>query len=139
MAGGDSLLLSIVATAIVAAMFQPVRRWATHLANRLVFGRRAEPYEILSGFSERVGGTYAADDVLPRMARVIADGTGAERVEVWLATGAGLRTAASWPANADPLEDPDRIVQVDHHDGPLGEIRSASRAANRSARPRRSS
>ena len=123
LAGGDSLLLSIVATAIVAAMFQPVRRWSTHLANRLVFGRRAEPYEILSGFSERVGGTYAADDVLPRMVRVIAEGTGAERVELWLATGGGLRTAASWPADADPLEDPDRIVQVEHHDGPLGEIR----------------
>jgi signal transduction histidine kinase len=121
--GGDSLVLSIVATGIVAALFQPVRRWATRLANRLVFGRRAEPYQVLSRFSERVGGTYADEDVLPRMARVIAEGTGAECVELWLATGDDLHVAASWPADADPIAASDRVVKVRHQGRILGEIR----------------
>ena len=34
----------------------------------------------------------------PEDGAVIADGTGAERVEVWLATGDGPHAAASWPA-----------------------------------------
>jgi len=123
LAGSDSLLLSIVATAIVAALFQPVRGWATHLANRLVFGRRAEPYEILSHFSERVGGTYAAEDVLPRMTRVIAEGTGAERVELWLGAGDDLRPAASWPVDGDPIQEVDRVTPVEHRAERLGEIR----------------
>jgi signal transduction histidine kinase len=123
LAGSESLLLSIVATAIVAALFQPVRRWATHLANRLVFGLRAEPYEILARFSERVGGTYAAEDVLPRMTRVIAEGTGAERVELWLGAGDGLHSAASWPVEGDQIQAADRVVAVEHRAERLGEIR----------------
>jgi signal transduction histidine kinase len=126
--GGDSLVLSIVATGIVAALFQPVRRWATRLADRVVFGRRAEPYEVLSRFSDRVGGVYAAEDVLPRMARVIADGTGAERVEVWLATGDDPHAAASWPPDAEPIDDSDRTVQIKHQERVLGEIRIRKRS-----------
>ena len=82
--GQPNLVLSIVATAIVAVAFQPVRERLQKVANRLVYGKRATPYEVLSQFSERVAESYAADDVLPRMARVLADGTGAERAEVWL-------------------------------------------------------
>jgi signal transduction histidine kinase len=121
--GGNSLLLSIVATAIVAALFQPVRRWATRLANRLVFGKRAEPYDVLARFSDRVGETYAAEDVLPRMARVIAEGTGAESVEISLRFEDEMRPAASWPPQAEPLERSDRSVDVIHQGEVLGDIR----------------
>src|SRR4029450_9242536 len=54
--GGDSLVLSVVATGIVAALFQQVRRWATRLADRLGVGRRGEAYEGLSRFMDRGGG-----------------------------------------------------------------------------------
>ena len=127
--GHDSLLQSIVATGIVAAMFQPIRRWATRLADRLVFGRRAEPYEVLSRFSERMGDTYAAEDVLPRMARVISEGTGAERVELWLGAGEGLHAAASWPSDATPIDGSERVVPIRHQDRALGEIRIRKAAA----------
>jgi signal transduction histidine kinase len=120
---GDSLLLSVAATGIVAGLFQPVRRWATRLANRLVFGRRAEPYEVLARFSDRVGETYAEEDVLPRMARVIAEGTGAERVELSLASGSESHVAATWPGDAAPIEAADRVVEVAHQGRILGEIR----------------
>lgn len=89
--------LALVATAIVAVAFQPVRAQAQGIANRLVYGKRATPYEVLSEFSERVAETYSTDDVLPRMARLLAEGTGAIRTEVWLRVGSELRPAASWP------------------------------------------
>ena len=79
-----NLGLSILATAVVAVAFQPVRERVQRLANRLVFGRRATPYEALSEFAGRMGGTYAAEDMLPRMARILAEGTGADRAVVWL-------------------------------------------------------
>ena len=79
--------LSIAATALVAVLFEPVRVRVQRVANRLVYGERATPYDVLSRFSERIGGTYATEDVLPRTARVIAEGTGAERVGVWLRVG----------------------------------------------------
>jgi len=89
--------LALVATAIVAVAFQPVRARAQAIANRLVYGKRATPYEVLSEFSERVAETYSIEDVLPRMARILAEGTGAIRTEVWLRVGSELRPAASWP------------------------------------------
>ena len=83
------------AAAVVAVAFQPVRQRAALLANRLVYGRRATPYQVLSEFAHRIGGAYADDDVLPRMARMVAAGTGARRVVVWLRVGGELRPGAT--------------------------------------------
>jgi len=97
--GKPNLGLSILATAIVAVGFQPIRERLEKVANRVVYGKRATPYEVLARFSERVAESYASDEVLPRMARVLADGTNATRAEVWLRTGIGetLHRAAAFP------------------------------------------
>jgi signal transduction histidine kinase len=92
-----NLGLSILATAVVAIAFQPVRERVQRFANRLVYGKRATPYEVLSHFAERMASTYAADELLPQMARTLAEGTGAARAEVWLTVGRELRPAAWWP------------------------------------------
>jgi hypothetical protein len=89
-----NLGLSILATAVVAVAFQPVRERMQRLANRLVFGQRATPYEALSEFAGRMGGTHAAEDALPRMARALAEGTGADRAVVWLRGPNKVRGAA---------------------------------------------
>jgi signal transduction histidine kinase len=46
-----------------------------------------------------VSGLYADEDLTVRMARVLAEGTEADRAEVWLRVGDELRLAASWPRN----------------------------------------
>jgi len=99
--GKPNLGLSILATAIVAVGFQPVRVRLQHIANRLVYGKRATPYEVLSEFSERVAETYAAGEVLPRMARVLQEGTSAASATVWLRSGEQLRPAATYPETAN--------------------------------------
>ncbi len=107
--GRGSSFLTLVAAVIVAVTFQPVRERLSRFANRLVYGSRATPYEILADFSERVGDAYAEVDVLPRMARVLGEGIGAERSDVWLAVGAELRQVAVWPeghVGVDPVPMP---------------------------------
>jgi signal transduction histidine kinase len=98
-------LASALAAAVVAIAFQPVARRARRLADRVVYGHRASPYEALSAFSERVGETYATEDLLPRMARILGEATGARRADVWLRIGERFRPAASWPADAGSLPD----------------------------------
>jgi signal transduction histidine kinase len=93
-------VLSGIAAAIVALAFQPVRRGIQRLANRLVYGERATPYEVLAQLSDRLAGEYAADDVLDRIAAALAGGIGADRVVVWLDSGGELRPAAVWPKGA---------------------------------------
>ena len=95
-----SLALSIAATAVVAVAFQPVRAWVQRLANRLVYGRRATPYEVLADFAGRMAGAYAAEDLLPRMARILAEGTAATRADVWLKSGEVFHDGAAWPPEA---------------------------------------
>jgi len=91
--------VSLLATAVVAVAFQPIRRRAQQFANRLVYGERATPYEVLSRFSEHVGETYSGEDILVRMARLLAEGTGATSAVVWLRVGDEVRPAATWPTN----------------------------------------
>ena len=95
---GNSFLTILTAVAIAVA-FQPVRERVRHLANRIVYGKRATPYEVLSEFSDKVASSFAAEDVLPRMAQILASGTGASSARVWLRFGEELRPAASWPEN----------------------------------------
>jgi signal transduction histidine kinase len=80
---------------VVAVAFQPARRRAGRLARQVVYGRRATPYQVLSDFAQRLGVAYASEDVLPQMAQIVASGTGAERVVVWLRVGDELQPAAS--------------------------------------------
>jgi hypothetical protein len=95
-AGRSFDLLPFVAAAIIALAFEPVRRWARHLAARLVYGRRATPYDVLSDMAGGMG-AVSATDLAPRIARPLAEGTGAELAVVWLRVGDELRPAASWP------------------------------------------
>jgi signal transduction histidine kinase len=129
----DTVVLRIAATAVVAVAFQPVRDRANRLANRLVYGDRATPYDVLARFGQRVGETYASEDVLPRIARVIAEGTAASRADVWLRLGDSMTLAASWPATGDeaavpitdddmPALDGDRVAPVRHQTELLGVI-----------------
>jgi signal transduction histidine kinase len=133
--GKPNLGLSILATAIVAVGFQPVRERLQRVANRLVYGKRATPYEVLSEFSERVAESYASDDVLPRMARVLAEGTNADLAGVWLRSGDVLHLAAAFPLeSAMPatvhlngsvelvIDTADRSVLVRHQGEVLGAL-----------------
>lgn len=87
---------------VLALAFLWIRGPATRLADRIVYGGRATPYEVLSDFSERMGGTYSTEDVLPRMAQLVGDATGARTASVWLRVGEQFRPLATWPTDADP-------------------------------------
>jgi signal transduction histidine kinase len=118
---GGNAVLSAIAAAVIAVAFQPARRRAQRLANRVVYGDRATPYEVLSGFSERLADTYSIEDVLPRLARVLADGVGATRVGISLGSGIRERTVASYPDGSEAFGD-ERLFEVRHQGELLGRI-----------------
>jgi class 3 adenylate cyclase len=104
--GDQDLFLPIVATAVIAVAFQPARERSRRLANRLVYGERASPYEVLSKFSRGMAGA-STDDSLLQMARLVVEATGAEQVTVWLRLGDLLQPQARWPPTGQP---PDPIA-----------------------------
>jgi signal transduction histidine kinase len=114
----SSSALSFVAAAVLAVTFQPARDRARRLADRLVYGQRATPYEVLADFSDRVGEAYASEDVLSRMATVLRDGTGAVGARVLLRVGSDEQEAARVGA---PTSDEYR-AEVIHQGEDLGAL-----------------
>jgi signal transduction histidine kinase len=102
---GEDLLPAFALAALLTAGFLIVRPRAQRLANRVVYGKRSTPYEVLSDFAERVGGTYSTDDVLPRMAQLLASATGARIVRIWLRIGGRMRLETAWPEDVSPEAD----------------------------------
>lgn len=100
---GLNPILALLATAIVAVTFQPVREGMSGIANRLVYGERRTPYEALSRFAGQAAISYSTVDVLPRLARLLREATGAERAEAWLRIGAELRREAVDPFSETTL------------------------------------
>jgi signal transduction histidine kinase len=92
--------LSVLATALVAVAFQPARDRLRRLVNRLVYGERATPYEVLSDFAAQMTGRYTTGELLPRIARTVSECLGGARVAVWLRTGDELVPEAAWPLSA---------------------------------------
>jgi signal transduction histidine kinase len=90
--------LSLVATAVVAVAFEPLRRRAQGLADRIVYGRRDTPYEALSRLTEQLGNT--PDDVLGGIAATVARGVGAGEVVIWVGEK-DLEVRAVWPSGVE--------------------------------------
>jgi signal transduction histidine kinase len=104
--GVSGEIVPTIATGLVlAAGFTLVRPRARRFANRLVYGKRSTPYEVLSDFAERVGETYSTEDVLPRMAQLLGEATGARTATVWLRVDRQMRQEAAWPADTPAAHD----------------------------------
>jgi signal transduction histidine kinase len=109
--------VALVAGIGVGVLTWPLLRLSRRIADRLVYGGRATPYEVLTQFSGRMADAYATDDILPRMASILGAGTGAKTVTIWLVVGSEVRPATTWPsANANgserPKEEPVRAVRL---------------------------
>jgi signal transduction histidine kinase len=121
--------LTVVAAGVVALLFQPLRTRARRFADRIVYGKRATPYQVLGTFGDQLAGSYSSEDVLPRIARVLAEGVGAERARVWLRVGDELRVVATWPTDAIVDHADDFTTEVTHQGEELGAL-SVSVPAN---------
>jgi signal transduction histidine kinase len=124
----DSPGAALVAGVGIGALAWPLLRVSRRISDRIVYGGRASPYEVLTEFSERMADTYSTEDVLPRMASIVGAGTGAETVTIWLLVGRELRAAAGWPSAARPEQLPAFAVarqgsfEVRHQGDLLGAI-----------------
>src|SRR5690349_11516855 len=61
---GSTLPISLVATGLVAVLFQPLREVLQRGVNRLLYGQRDEPYQVIMRLSQRLEVTGTADTVL---------------------------------------------------------------------------
>jgi signal transduction histidine kinase len=67
-----NLLISILATGLVAVLVQPLRDRLQRGVNRMMYGERDDPVTVLSRLGQRLEGTLAPDAVLPSLVETVA-------------------------------------------------------------------
>jgi signal transduction histidine kinase len=95
-----SLALSVAATVVVALLLAPVQaaldRWVQGTGDRA-----PAAYDILTRFSDGASDGDSSEELPVRMARLLAEGTGARWAQVWLVVSGRPTLAASWPSDAE--------------------------------------
>lgn len=118
--GGAGTLLSLLAIALVAVVFEPVRRRVQRFADRLVYGNRPTPYEALARLSAHLAGP--AGQLLDGVCATVADAVGAREVVLRAGPPESQRVVSVWRAPGDqPLADPATVV-IRHDGRTLGTI-----------------
>jgi signal transduction histidine kinase len=121
----ESFGLSLAITAIVSLAFQPLRRWVVRLADRLAYGRRAQPYDALAEFSRRAGDSPAPDELLPAVAEAAGLAVSALESTARLDLPDGTHRSATWTPRTAGRQSPGDWVELPVADqsGPVGAIR----------------
>ncbi|WP_431473123.1 hypothetical protein [Ornithinimicrobium sp. W1665] len=121
--GTDSFWLSLLATALVATAFQPLRSRVLRAADRLAFGAAAAPYEALASFSLRLGERPDPAGLLPAMAQATAEAVNAHHAVVRLDVEHGQDQSARWPQHCpDNWGGSTTEVPIVHGGLPLGSV-----------------
>lgn len=68
----DNLFISLLATGLVAVLFQPLRNRLQHAVNHLVYGERNDPYKVISHLGQRLEATLAPDAVPSTIVETVA-------------------------------------------------------------------
>lgn len=67
-----TFLPSLLATGMVAVLFQPLRARLQRIVNRLFYGERDDPYAVLARLSSRLETTLIPEEVLPAVVQTVA-------------------------------------------------------------------
>jgi signal transduction histidine kinase len=126
-----NLALSLVATGLIAVLFQPLRLWLQRRINRLLYGQRDEPYAVLSRLGSRLEATLAPDTVLPTIVETVAQALKLPYAAIALQQDQASPITASYGIAGEPLLHLPLLYQSEH----VGELLLAPRARGESFTP----
>jgi len=68
---GDNLLLSVLATGLIAVLFDPLRRRLQRSVNQLMYGQRDDPFAVMSELGRQLEMTAIPGETLPALVQTI--------------------------------------------------------------------
>jgi signal transduction histidine kinase len=89
-----NLIFSLIATGLVAVVFQPLRLGLQRSVNRLMYGERADPYAVLNALGQRLEATLAPETILPTIVQSVVEALKLPYVAIALRRGDALLPAA---------------------------------------------
>jgi signal transduction histidine kinase len=115
--------LALLATGLVAVLFQPLRTRLQRAVNHLMYGERDDPYRVISRLGQRLEATLATDAVLPTIVETVAQALKLPYAAITLQQGKEVLTAASYGSTRGELV---RLPLVYQHEQ-VGELALAPR------------
>ncbi|MFN2593040.1 MAG: GAF domain-containing sensor histidine kinase [Candidatus Dormibacteria bacterium] len=94
---GQLLFLSMLAAAVCALLYSPVRRWLVAYAERRVYGQSREPRTVLGNFGTRLSRAIPLEELLLQLAEALTQSLRLRTAEVWTGSAGSLERAASVP------------------------------------------
>jgi signal transduction histidine kinase len=91
------LLLSMTAAAAAALLYLPAREYLGAMANRVVYGAREAPDEVLRTFGSRLTRAVPLDELLLQVAESLRKTLTLRSAEIWTGTAGHLERAVSVP------------------------------------------
>jgi signal transduction histidine kinase len=111
----------VAAAGLVALAFHPARVRLERWADRLVYGRRVAPYDVLAQVSALSQASEPGGRALVSLARIVAQGLRARYAVVLLDLDDGTRLRYQWPEDDAPAADL-RLVPVSYRGAPVGAL-----------------
>lgn len=115
---GGNLPISLIATSIVAVMFAPLRNRLQLAVNRLMYGRRDEPYAVLSHLGERLESALAPEAALEAVVESVTHALRLPHAAISLERDGDFATAAE---SGTPVGEP-VILPLTHHAEVVGRM-----------------
>lgn len=89
-------LAALIATGFVAVLFQPLRDRLQRWVNRLLYGQRDEPFEVLASLGQRLEDAMAPGTVYPTIVETVAQTLRLPYAAIAIDYGGRLETAVSY-------------------------------------------
>jgi signal transduction histidine kinase len=102
----ENVAVPLLAAGLVAALFAPLRNRLQRGVNHLMYGKRDEPYAVLSRLGQRLEATLAPDAVLPTIVKTVAESLKLPYTAIELERDGAFETAA---VAGEPADDPLRL------------------------------
>jgi signal transduction histidine kinase len=118
-----NLVISLLATGLVAVLFQPLRAVLQRGVNRLLYGQRDEPYAVITQLSQRLEAQLSPDAVLSTIVETVAQALKLPYVAILLKHEDAFRFAAS----AGELVGEPLILPLVYQKDAVGQLRLAPR------------
>jgi signal transduction histidine kinase len=98
-----NIVISLVATGLIAVLFQPLRNALQRGVNRLMFGERDDPYRVVSRLGQRLEATLAPGEVLPAIVETVARSLKLPSVAIHLKQDDAFKMVACYGLPREPL------------------------------------
>jgi two-component system, NarL family, sensor kinase len=124
-----NLLISLLATAVVAVLFQPLRDWLQQRVNRFTYGDRDQPFDVLARLGQRLENTLSPQETLPTLVATIAEALRLPYVAIAVEKAESETQKQEVVAYGKPVKSVTRLPLA-HQGQPIGELQVGLRAAD---------